>query len=1102
MTTKTIIKNKEEKENLREKMFIKNDYIFIRDFYKLSLKKREKIVEEIRNNDLEIFLPKKEDFILAIPRFVFEKGEVRDLSSLFGKILNYENLRKEKKIEKYRKKMVRKYPDKIDLQKLFKRTRKFADFINLNKESIINLLLNYETYEVASDEVERTLDLFYNISENKEYFKRAAGEVTVFMPRNQPLYAFSCFVLVPSLMCKSVHTKPPVAMEYFFFDLLRLLRIEYFFSNVIIHKEEIREDFLQKRAGTFGKNREPLTDAVIFTGTTENAQKLRNIFDRKTLFIANGSGHNPVVVSSDADLKKAIKSVLKIQLYNQGQDCAAPNSILVHKKNYKEFIYELKRSLKKVKFGECKDRRVRVGPIRSSKDFKRVIDFLVSNNEWLDSDFGGKVHINSKIIEPVIISKPLTKGGNFTEQFAPIFFIQCYNKDSDLKLYFETSEYSKNAMFVTLFGRSKYVDSLLSKKLFGGRVLHNQYTIIRNTNLHAPGVERGTQQYGGFGIGSSSYSIFGEVTPCPTLPQRDIYEQLVLPTIDFNSKQKLLKENKIKKDQFSDIIYAKRIKDEKTMNKKNLNNLEKHWSSVIADKVLTDFPDKKIYTCAAGISPSGVIHFGNFRDIMTSFAVLKQLEKRGKNVRFIFSWDDFDRLRKIPKNIPEDFKKYIGLPLSSVPDPLGEYSSYAERFEKEFENSMKKLGINLDYRYQTGEYKKGRYDDFIIKALQKRKEIAEILLSFMSGKAKKKKNIDPKEFKEEYYPVHLYSRFNNKDNTKIIDYDGESCITYECLETGKKDKVDLRKERVCKLAWKTDWAMRWIAEDVVFEPGGQDHSAPGSSYDTSTNIAKKIFGGEPPVFTGYQFVGLKGISGKMSGSKGNAVSPNQLLEIYNSTILKWLYLRKKPKAVFNLAFDDEIYRQYSEFDKEVDDYVRGDIGQVRKDSLKLAGINKNNCYKNPISFREMVSLGQITQWNLEKIIKLVRSLKLGYDENSIKDRIEKAKTWLEIYNPQDLISLRKEKNKDYISEMSEESIERIRKMREVLINNPFSIEEIEKAMYEIPKGKNLSKKENISQQRKFFKDLYNLLISRNNGPRISTFLWAANKKKVLELLDI
>jgi lysyl-tRNA synthetase class 1 len=299
---------------------------------------------------------------------------------------------------------------------------------------------------------------------------------------------------------------------------------------------------------------------------------------------------------------------------------------------------------------------------------------------------------------------------------------------------------------------------------------------------------------------------------------------------------------------------------------------ESDWARGITTQILKVFPDKEIYTCAAGISPSGTVHFGNFRDIMTSFAVAKDLARQGKKVRLIFSWDDFDRFRKVPANVDVSFEKYVGASLTGIPDPSGAcHKNYARHFEQPLEDSMKDLGIDLEYRYQTDEYTSGRYTEQMIHALKSRTKIAEILLSFMSEKGKEEKQIDPVKFTEEFYPIAVYSRFTGKDATKILSYDGDSKITYQCLITKKEETIDIRTDHVAKLAWKIDWPMRWGEEGVVFEPGGFDHASPGGSYDASAVIAREIFNIEPPVFAGYQFVGIRGVQGKMSGSKGNAL---------------------------------------------------------------------------------------------------------------------------------------------------------------------------------------------------------------------------------------
>ena len=100
-----------------------------------------------------------------------------------------------------------------------------------------------------------------------------------------------------------------------------------------------------------------------------------------------------------------------------------------------------------------------------------------------------------------------------------------------------------------------------------------------------------------------------------------------------------------------------------------------HWAERIADRIIKRKPDKEEYVCAAGISPSGSIHIGNFRDIATSLFVAKALVKKGKKARILFSWDEYDRFRKVPANVkaidPENkMEQYLSLIHISEPTRL------------------------------------------------------------------------------------------------------------------------------------------------------------------------------------------------------------------------------------------------------------------------------------------------------------------------------------------------------------------------------------------------------------------------------------------------
>jgi len=456
---------------------------------------------------------------------------------------------------------------------------KFAEKIESNRELLVDTLLEYESFEVANDEIERTLDLLKSLEENKEYFSHRVGAVTAFMPRNQPVYALTCFVLVPSLMAEKVYFRIPAAMKFFFPKIIDLLEVVNFFPNIVISEKE-RLQFLAERTAlkVNPDNSEetlPVTDAVIFTGTSKHADQLRMVFDNRTLFITNGSGHNPIVIAKSADLETAAEAVLSLTLYNQGQDCAAPNTILIEDTVYDDLIKVLLEKLQDVKIGAYKDRECRVGPISSAKDLVRVKEFLVNNREYIHERTPGLINTLKVILEPVVITKPLEDGGNYEEIFAPVIMAQKYSSNDQLKEYFENKKYLLHAMYVTLYGENDYILNL-KDTVVDGRKIHDKYSVLHNTHLHAPGVERGTQPYGGRGYGASSTSFKGKLVGKATLPQRDMYEMLIKPIV---TNETFLKEQK-------ELLERTNLVLEKDVKKllKIKNNEIKNKDSVVSSK--------------------------------------------------------------------------------------------------------------------------------------------------------------------------------------------------------------------------------------------------------------------------------------------------------------------------------------------------------------------------------------------------------------------------------------------------------------------------------------------------------------------------------------
>ena len=77
-----------------------------------------------------------------------------------------------------------------------------------------------------------------------------------------------------------------------------------------------------------------------------------------------------------------------------------------------------------------------------------------------------------------------------------------------------------------------------------------------------------------------------------------------------------------------------------------------------------------------------------------------------------------------------------------------------------------------------------------------------------------------------------------------------------------KEAENSKPLKELKLPWRLDWPMRWVYEDVDFEPGGKDHSSQGGSFSTGKELVKEVYGGKAPIYLQYDFVSIKGALGK------------------------------------------------------------------------------------------------------------------------------------------------------------------------------------------------------------------------------------------------
>lgn len=487
------------------------------------------------------------------------------------------------------------------------------------------------------------------------------------------------------------------------------------------------------------------------------------------------------------------------------------------------------------------------------------------------------------------------------------------------------------------------------------------------------------------------------------------------------------------------------------------------WADALADKIIKERPNKNVYVCASGITPSGKVHIGNFREVITTEMVVRALRDKGKDVKFIYSWDDFDRFRKVPKGVNPEYEKYIGMPVSDVPSPYDSNKTYAEYFEDVFEESLKNLGIEPHFIYQHKMNKKCSYAELIKVSIDNKDKIVSILNKYRKEPLNKN-----------WMPFVIYCDKCKKDLTKIIDVNGYE-ISYEC-ECGFSETFDIRKKGIVSLRWRVDWPLRWKYEGVDFEPGGIDHSVFGGSFTTSKEISKEVFNHEPPIYQFYEWIGIKG-GEEFASSSGNALSVEEVEEIYEPEILRYLFVGTKPKSKFQISFDNDVIKIYEDFDRLEEKYYNNTANPQEKRMYEMSNIYYNKGKPKRIGFRHLVTLVQLNRLKDLEESELIRA--------------QKVKNWLEKYAQGDMKFIVQDKIEEVFDIKEKKAL---LELKNILEKRQFLNElELFSEFQDICKRIELD----VSL---FFQAAYRAIIRKNKGPKLAGLILLIGQERIINLL--
>ena len=327
------------------------------------------------------------------------------------------------------------------------------------------------------------------------------------------------------------------------------------------------------------------------------------------------------------------------------------------------------------------------------------------------------------------------------------------------------------------------------------------------------------------------------------------------------------------------------------------------WPFEEARKVLARVggaaPSKGYVLFETGYGPSGLPHIGTFAEVVRTTMIRRAFQAMSDVPTRLFAFsDDMDGLRRVPDNIPNPnlIEPHLGKPLTAIPDPFGTHASFGHHNNARLRAFLDSFGFEYEFKSATECYRSGLFDQALLDVLRRYETVTDVILPTLGPERRATYSpflpVCPKSGRVLQAPV---VKIDAAAGT--IVYRDEDGALVETPVTGGK----------CKLQWKADWAMRWVALDVDYEMSGKDLI---DSVRLSSQIAR-ILGGRPPEgFTYELFLDEKGE--KISKSKGNGLTVEEWLTYAPPESLSF-FMFGSPRSAKRLHFDV--------IPRQVDDYL-------------------------------------------------------------------------------------------------------------------------------------------------------------------------------------
>ncbi len=516
----------------------------------------------------------------------------------------------------------------------------------------------------------------------------------------------------------------------------------------------------------------------------------------------------------------------------------------------------------------------------------------------------------------------------------------------------------------------------------------------------------------------------------------------------------------------------------------------KEWPFLEAERIVARARKlgRKTITAETGYGPSGLPHIGTFGEVARTSFVLQALAAAAPDLqsKIIAFSDDMDGLREVPQNVPkrELLKPHLGKPLTSVPDPFGEESSYARYMNGKLREFLDSFGFKYSFASSTETYRSGAFNEGLKRVMDNYDEIREMFTATIAEE--KRASWSP------FFAVcgncgRIYS-------TRVTGVDRAGyAVAYSCdvpapgkyEACGHKGTTSILDGR-CKVGWKVDWALRWYAFSVDYEMHGEDLI---ESARLSSRIVK-VLGGEPPELFKYElFLDDKGK--KISKKLGNGVSIEQWLRYAPvDSLLYFMYLKPQQAKKMGLSILPEIIDQYLEL---VAAYDGAEDSPVPFISRLSSGPHADRVRGEKVVTYSMI-FDLITAVN-ETDPAIVRDYlvryqpdvgdNIGYYDRLIEDALA---YYREVFLPNRKVEEPGHALDEALRELSA-------KLAELKCSGSEIVpDQLQTLAFQVSKDKGVGAKD-------WFRTLYRVFLGQSSGPRIGTFIALLGLDKAMERLE-